>query len=222
MSHISKGTLGVIYIFWIFIAWSIVGLYKFVFYPSILNSDKAMGTAIKEFIRFFVFIGPILIFILYNIKKPWYRWLGLYGYKKGALFKAVVLVFLFVIIGSLINIYGFHKRAHFSSISLTFFFTAFSLSIIMEEIAFRGFLFYLFEGWNKHTIVLVTSLAFAAKHIPGWFFFPMELSPLGFIGDFCMVFFIGCILGYLYLSTHSIWITSLIHSTNNLIVELFK
>ncbi len=92
----------------------------------------------------------------------------------------------------------------------------------MEELAFRGFLFYLFEGWNKNVIVLVTSLAFAAKHIPGWFFFPGELSPLGFVSDFCMVFFVGCILGYLYLATHSIWATSLIHGINNLIVELFK
>lgn len=79
-----------------------------------------------------------------------------------------------------------------------------------------------FINWNKNTIVLITSLAFAAKHVPGWLFFPTELSPLGFIGDFSMVFFIGGILGYLYLATHSIWATSLIHSINNLIVEVFR
>lgn len=222
MSHSTKNTLGIIYILWICIAWSIVGLYKFFFYSEILNLDVSISTMAKKLTRFFVFIGPILIFILCNIKKPWYRWLGLYGYKRGALFKTIVLAFLYIMISSLINIYGFHKKAHLSSISPIFWFTAFSLSIIMEEIAFRGFLFYLFEGWNKNIIVLVTSLAFAAKHLPGWFFFPRELSPLGFIGDFCMVFFVGCILGYLYLVTHSIWATSLIHSTNNLIVELFK
>ncbi len=85
-SHSARATLGIIYILWVCIAWSIVGFYKFFFYSEIFNLDPLISTMAKELTRFFVFIGPILIFILYNIKKPWYRWLGLYGYRRGALF----------------------------------------------------------------------------------------------------------------------------------------
>lgn len=219
MNSAAKAKLGIIYIFWILAAWLI---YKFVFYAKIANLDESISAIANELIRFFVFMSPIILFIMWNIRKPWYEWLGLYGCKKNTIFKTISLAFLYSLIGSAINIYGFHKTAHLLSISPIFWFTAFSLSIIMEEIAFRGFLFYLFEDWNKNAIVFITSLAFAAKHFPGWFFFPMELSPLGFFGDFCMIFFVGVILGYLYLATHSVWATSLIHSINNLIVELFK
>lgn len=213
--------LGIIYIFWIIAAWTLVGFFKFMLISKISNVNEVVSTIAKESIRFIVFIGPILIFILCNSKKPWYQWLGLYGCKKGTLLKSVTVALLYAIISSSINIYGFHKKASLLSISPTFWITAFSLSIIMEEIAFRGYLFYLFKEWNKNTIVLVTSLAFAAKHISGWLFFPMEISPLALIGDFCMVFFVGGILGYLYLATHSVWATSLVHSINNLIVALF-
>ena len=201
--------LGIIYIFWIFVAWFIV------------NLCNPTNIIIRECIRFFVFIGPVLVLIICNIKKPWHRWLGLYGCKKGSVYKTFIVAFIYAMICSVINIYGFHKTAHLSSIPHSFWLTTFSLSIIMEEIAFRGLLFYLFKKWNKNTIVIVTSLAFVVKHIPGWFLFPMGLSQAGFIGDSLMVFLVGCVLGSLYFATHSIWATSLVHGINNLIVALF-
>jgi len=218
MDSTAEAKLGIVYIFWTMTAWS---LYKFFFYGQIAALGEPTSTIVMETIRFLVFMGPIVIFILCNIKKPWYRWLGLYGCNKGSLYKTLVVTCIYAAISLMVNIYGFHKTAHLSSIPYIFWFTTFSLSIIMEEIAFRGFLFYLFEKWNKNIVVIVTSLAFAAKHIPGWFFFPTELSHVGFMGDFLMVFIVGSILGYVYLATHSIWATLLVHSVNNLIVALF-
>lgn len=214
--------VGIGYIFWIFAAWFVVTFFNFIFISKITMLNETLITIAKESIRFFVFIGPILIFIFFNSKNPWYRWIGLYGYKKGTFFKTTLVIILYSFIGSVINMYGFGRIPHKSSISLRFLLTAFSLSIIIEEIAFRGFLFYLFKAWNPNKVVIITSLAFAAKHIPGWIFFPQEISPLGFVGDFFMIFFVGCILGYLYLGTHSVWATWTIHAVNNFIVILFQ
>ncbi len=214
---------GIAYIIWILTAWTLVSLCRFVistqhvFYISNLTS-----ALFKELIRFFVFIGPIILFIIHNIKKPWPLWLGLYGYKKNAPHKTIVISAIYTTISIFINMLFLKKNINLSAISPIFLATTFSFSIIMEEIAFRGFLFYLFEKWNKNIVVVITSLAFAAKHLPGWLFFPSELSTLGLIGDFSMVFIVGCILGYLYLATHSIWSTSIVHSINNLIVALFS
>lgn len=109
MNQVKRAKLGILYIFWILAAWSFVGLYKFIFIETVSNLDESISALAKESIRFFVFIGPIIAFIMCNFSKPWYRWLGLYGCKRGTLFKTIVVSFLYPIIGSIINIYGFHK-----------------------------------------------------------------------------------------------------------------
>lgn len=214
--------IGILYIAWILIAWSMVGLLRLYWLsqtPAMLPITK---TIVNELMRIFVFIVPIMIFVMRHWKKPWYRWLGLYGCKKRTMIKTIITAIVYGLVCYGVNIYGFNKTPHLSAIPCFFWFTSFSLSIIMEEIAFRGFLFYAFESLNKNAAVLITSLAFAAKHIPGWLIFPAEISSSGFIGDFATVFGVGCILGYLYLATHSVWATSAVHSVNNLVVALFN
>jgi len=164
--------LGIAYIFWIIGAWTLVGLYKLAFHATVTQLSEPISTVAKECIRFFVFIGPVLIFIAYNFKKPWYRWLGLYGCRKNSLSKTILVTCVYAGLSTFINMYFFNKSINVSTITPTFLATTFSLSIIMEEIAFRGFLFYLFQKWNKNIVVVITSLAFAAKHVPGWLLFP--------------------------------------------------
>ena len=218
----NQSKLGISYILWIFTAWSFVALTKFCLYSHLILLDETTSIIAKEFVRLLVFLGPVLFFILCNLNEPWYRWLGLYGCNKGSLYKTIIVSAVYAMVSVCVNIYLFHKTAHFLSIPASFWFTTFSSSIIVEEIAFRGFLFYLFRKWNKNKIVIVTSLAFVLKHVPGWIFFPTEISVSGFVGDSIMVFAVGYILGYLYLKTHSIWATSLVHAINNFIVALFN
>lgn len=66
-------------------------------------------------------------------------------------------------------------------------------------------------------VVIITSVAFMAIHFPGWYLFPVHSTINAWITDAASIFILGCVLGWLYLKTHSIWSTSFVHAINNLL-----
>jgi membrane protease YdiL (CAAX protease family) len=126
----------------------------------------------------------------------------------------------YVVIASCIVIFVQNKTFKLPC-SYSFWVTAFSISTIIEEICFRGILFFLFSQLNKKILVIITSVAFSGIHFPGWYLFPIHPTSAAFATDAIAVFILGCILGWIYLKTRSIWFTSCLHSINNLLAAGF-
>lgn len=74
---------------------------------------------------------------------------------------------------------------------------------IGEELFFRAVLIRLFREWfkNVHVAVLVSSLVFSALHMQFYGFLPR--------------FFLGMILGYLFVWSGSLWVPVIVHFINN-------
>jgi membrane protease YdiL (CAAX protease family) len=80
---------------------------------------------------------------------------------------------------------------------------------IGEELTFRGVIQKLLTRWfgHVHWAILVTAFLFSAMHIQFLSFLPR--------------FFLGIVLGYLFLWSNSMWLTMLVHFINNAIAVVF-
>ena len=79
---------------------------------------------------------------------------------------------------------------------------------VAEEILFRGLLMNLFIRWSNrlHTSVILSSLIFSLVHFNFYTIIP--------------IFFMGCVLGYVYHYTQSIWTNIIIHFINNAVIVM--
>ena len=80
---------------------------------------------------------------------------------------------------------------------------------IGEELIFRGIVQDRFSDWfkNHHLAILLTAFIFSALHLQFLSFFPR--------------FFLGIILGYLFVWSGSIWLTIFAHFVNNAFAVLY-
>ncbi len=81
---------------------------------------------------------------------------------------------------------------------------------ICEELFFRGAMQNIFVQWcgSKHCAVVITAVIFSLAHGDIFAFFPR--------------FFLGVLLGYLFLYSGSLLVSSLAHFANNLVVVVFN
>jgi membrane protease YdiL (CAAX protease family) len=206
---------GVIYILWIFLAWF---LYVVFFYARVESLSHPISILANEAIRFVIFAAPAVWMIFYN--KASCEQLGLISIQSKAIPSALVISILYIIIASCSAVFVQHKTFQIPA-TYSFWFRTFSIAVIIEEICFRGVLFFLFSKLNKKNIIIITSIAFSAIHFPGWYLFPIHSTiSVGAI-DAISIFMLGCILGWIYLKTRSIWATSFLHSINNLLAAGF-
>lgn len=84
------------------------------------------------------------------------------------------------------------------------------LPAFAEELLFRGVLAQHLKNWtgNIHIAVLISSLVFAAIHLQFYGFLPR--------------FFLGAVLGYLFLGTGNIWLPVAAHFINNFLSVLVE
>ncbi|HBS85719.1 MAG: hypothetical protein A2W91_13550 [Bacteroidetes bacterium GWF2_38_335] len=77
------------------------------------------------------------------------------------------------------------------------------LPALGEELFFRGIIQKLFSEWfkNPHVAVILTAIIFSAFHMQFFTFLPR--------------FFMGLVLGYMYLWSRSIWLPIIAHFVNN-------
>jgi membrane protease YdiL (CAAX protease family) len=86
---------------------------------------------------------------------------------------------------------------------------------LFEELAFRGAMLRIIRarGYRRDIAVVVNALAFAALHVPGWFFrlgFSVMIAK-SFVG----VALFGLAAGYLAWATPSLWGPIVLHFANN-------
>lgn len=205
----------ILYILWIFLAWSI---YVIFLYAKVASLPHVISISINELIRFIIFAGLAIWMIIFN--KASLRELGLIGFRNNAL-KNTIIIYLFYIITCVFTAIFIQDKTFKVPLEYSFWFTSFSISTISEEICFRGLLFFLFSGLNKKFVVFITSILFSAIHFLGWYVYSTHLTLESFVINAISIFILGCVLGWIYLKTHSIWATSFLHSINNLLAVGF-
>lgn len=91
----------------------------------------------------------------------------------------------------------------------TFFLSFFVLLLaaLQEEIMYRGYFFYIFQGYGMITAMLLSSSLFTVWHLLG-----------NRVNIFQIIewFVCGILLFYLYYKSHSIWLVTLLHLSRNL------
>lgn len=211
----TKVTNGIFYILWIFLAWSV---YVAMLYTKVESLSEPFKIVINESIRFLIFAAPTVLIVFRH--KASYQQLGLMGIQTKSISSAVLICLSYVVIACCIAIFAQNKTFKVP-FSCSFWLTSFSISTIIEEICFRGILFFLFDQLNKKILAIITSMAFSGIHFPGWCLFPIHSTSAAFATDAISIFILGCILGWIYLRTRSIWFTSCLHSINNLLAAGF-
>lgn len=88
-----------------------------------------------------------------------------------------------------------------SMINLFLFITVVLVGPFVEELFFRGTILTSFKKYGENFAIVFSSLCFALMH--------MNLA------QGIPTFFMGCILGYMYTKSGSLWLSILIHALNN-------
>ena len=208
---------GAVFLIWIFSAWT---AYVFGLYPWVARLSEPSSTAVNEFVRFFVFGAPVL-WAYRSRSAASAGWIGFSEPASGALRTGLVVALAFSLVASSIAVWELHRSFKPALIPVRFWFTGFSVSTVIEELAFRSMLFSAFARWPRYFTVVLSSAAFAAIHFPGWLVSSVHPSGMAWITNTSSIFLLGCVLGIVYLSTRSIWATTFIHAANNLVAALF-
>lgn len=210
---------GAIYLAWLFCAWT---AYVFLIFPQVAALPHPATAVVSTIARFMVFAAPVIWLAARDGSAPWHRQLGLSGAKVEAILAGIVIAILYGAAGATIAVAVQHKGVGSHSIPLSYWFTTIFLSVIIEEIAFRGFLFRAFETLPKGVTVVASAAAFAAIHFPGWYKLSLSGLPVAWAELGISIFVLGCVLGVLYHSARSIWATSIVHSVNNLVAAMLR
>ena len=93
------------------------------------------------------------------------------------------------------------------------------LGALREEVAFRGFLLHgLTKRLGATSAVLVTSMLFAAYHLPRYF--REQRPPAEMVALLLVAFGVGVFLCRVRIETGSIWLPAMIHGLWNLLVDV--
>jgi membrane protease YdiL (CAAX protease family) len=207
---------GVAYLLWIFGAWT---AYVFLAYPLVEQRPQPSSTLLNEAVRFVIFAAPAF-WLASREKQPAWRTLGLSMPTGKTMLTAFGVALVYGVIVSAIAAFQ-HKHFSPASIPLHAWFTNFSVSTLIEEIAFRGFLFHTFRDCKRPAVIAISSAAFAAIHFPGWWALGLQHSPTAWLSGTASIFFLGCVTGILFLRTRSVWATALVHATHNFLATAF-
>lgn len=157
---------------------------------------------------------PTVLFTLRHAGRAWARWLGLDNLRGiGAAVALSAAWIAFQIVGLWLQLPLF--KAPDSGLPWHAFVGALLIAPLFEELMFRGFMLRALRerGYSHLAVVVLTALAFAALHLPGWFVH--RGLDAGIAGSFVSIAAFGLLLGELGWRTPSLWAPVLLHLANN-------
>lgn len=224
-SRLDKTALKIAIAYFALILW-LWSVYVSTFYPFVINNrNVAERIFLNELIRFTIFVIPVFLLLKFVSGENPFRFLKLqtnvfrgilWGIIAGAAYAALVLLRVIVFSGT----GGINPKP----VPVEAWFTSITVSTLIEEIAFRGFLLQNFERTLRFRWAnAVTAVLFVAVHFPGWIIvggsllYPDKLLPMA------EILFLGLLLGYIFKRTDSLWSSFILHAANNLMsIILFR
>ncbi len=175
-------------------------------------------------VRVALWVVPVFLYLRFVDRTPALRFLGITTRPDVAtVLRGAVLSAVYLALGLLVGVLVEGRRIvlpwalgldRLQEMALTL-----PIACLAEEVLFRGFLLTktreLMGPWRA---VLLTSLLFAAIHWPGWIASGGLRGGLGLMS--ASVFGVGVLLGYLFLTTRSLWPSVVVHVLNNMVVGL--
>lgn len=172
---------------------------------------------INELVRFCVFVAPVLLYLKFIACQEPFRYLKLNTYvSRGVLWGIIVGIIYAALVLARASLF-LPSGVVFKSVPLEAWLTSLTVAILIEEIAFRGFLLQQFERVvNFWTANLLTACLFVAIHFPGWFISSGATLFSGKLIAMADILLLGLLLGYLFKRTGSLWSCFILHAANNL------
>jgi len=199
----SKKYFYLYYIFYLFIAWSIIVYF--------IHSSETIISLAK-----FIIWGIPLIFI-YHGKK-----IQIFNEKNNALDFKIITVYIFAtLILLLLYAMVINQALGYSvstSVSIWFVLNGVIFAPIIEEFIFRGYLLQTFQ--NNFTFGkanTIQSLLFVFIHFPQWLARGTEIT----IFSCSWIFVFGIILGFLKKKTNWLYACMIVHSVGNVLLKIF-
>jgi len=207
-----KSALG--YSLLIFVLWIV---YVAAVYPSVeRNPSLPQRVLLNELIRFGIFVAPVLLYLKFIACQEPFRYLKLntnvscgvlWGVIVGIIYAALVLAWASLFLPS---------GVVFKPVPLEAWLTSLTVSTLIEEIAFRGFLLQQLERVvNFWMANLLTACLFVAIHFPGWFLSSGATLVSGKLIAMAEILLLGLLLGHLFKRTGSLWSCFILHAANN-------
>lgn len=205
-----------VYITLIFGLWIV---YVSFLYPYVESRPNlAARIFLNEIARTCIFVTPVFLYLKCVSREEPLRFLKLRTrVSRGVLWGTVAAVAygsLVLARAALIKEGGINPKP----VPIDAWFTSLTLSTLIEEIAFRGFILQKLEQVVNFWVAnVITSCLFVAIHFPGWIIVgrsmlvPDKLIPMG------EIFLLGLLLGYLLKRTISLWSCIILHAINNLV-----
>ena len=203
-----------IYTALIFSMWSI---YVAFLYSSVeSNPNVATRILLNEFVRFCIFVAPILLYLKFVARQEPFRYLRLNTNVSRGVLCGVVVGVIYAALSFARALLVLQDGVAFKPVSFVAWFTSLTVSTLIEEIAFRGFLLQQLErALNFWTANVLTACLFVAIHFPGWLLSGSTLVPEKLFA-MANILFLGLLLGYLLKRTGSLWSCFILHAINNL------
>ena len=208
----------VVYIALVFGLWTI---YVSTLYSSVAGVNNIPARIfLNEVIRALIFVAPVLPSLKFVIGEKPISYLKLDTTIKIGVLRGIVasIAYAALVFARALLTTGVVTP---KTVPVEAWFTALTVSTLIEEIAFRGFLLQMFERAMKFWAAnVLTALLFVAIHTPGWII--LGDAPLlpGKIIVMSEIFFLGLLLGYLFERAGSLWSCVILHAANNLLATI--
>lgn len=171
-----------------------------------------------EALRGLIFVGPVVVYLLFVERTNPLRSLGLdtlgRGTRRVLLTLGPAFVAWYVFLDFVLGDGGISLSSPWPAV-----FAVFSLSTLVEEIFFRGFLLNGLQRplgfWRANA---VSAVLFTSVHLPGWFALGRFAAPQTVAVDALGLFVFGLAFGWAMHRTGSLWPAYLLHALNNLLV----
>ena len=192
-------------------------IYLAAFYPFVKNNlSFSQRALLNESMRFCIFVAPVLLYLKFVARQEPFRYLRLNTNVSRGVLCGVVVGVIYAALSFARALLVLQDGVAFKPVPFVAWFTSLTVSTLIEEIAFRGFLLQQLErALNFWTANVLTACLFVAIHFPGWLLNGSTLVP-GKLFAMANILFLGLLLGYLLKRTGSLWSCFILHAINNL------
>ncbi len=200
----------------IFVLWT---AYVLTLYPFVSSrQNMAWRIFLNEFFRFSIFVAPVCLWLIFADRLNPFRYLKLTENVWRGLALGLIVGGFFALIVIARAALFLPDGLAFKPVLLEAWLTVVTLSVLFEEIAFRGFILQkLGEEIPFWKANILTAILFVGVHFPGWILVGESALIPDRIISMLEIYLLGATAGYLLKRSQSLWAGVIIHATNNLI-----
>ena len=201
-----------------FVAWAFRATIFYSFDTEI--QSEAARLVYSNAVKFVIWVIPVFVYLKYIDRRNPFKYLKLTSpIQKTNLLYAVIIIFLYFLSVLFISLFMLKQELSFNSSSSALVST--SVSSLLEEILFRGFILTkLNESIKFWAANIITAFLFVLIHYPHWLW--TKGIQWQILIDSVSIFILACFLGYLVKKTNSLLPSIGAHIGNNFLASFLR